>query len=41
MARPPNKRCVLRTDADHHFVVPDMDALQIGVVDRLIRTAIG
>ncbi len=32
---------VLRTDADHHFVVRDMDALQIGVVDRLIRTAIG
>jgi len=32
---------VLRTDADHHFVIPDMETLQIGVIDHLIRTAVG
>lgn len=32
---------VIRTDDEHHFVVPDMATLQIGLIDRMIRSAIG
>lgn len=32
---------VLRTDAAHHFVIPDVASLQIGLVDRLIHRAVG
>jgi len=30
---------VLRTDADHHFIIPHIDSLQVGIIDRLLRDA--
>ncbi|GAC1408159.1 MAG: Crp/Fnr family transcriptional regulator [Candidatus Velthaea sp.] len=32
---------VIATDEHHCFVIPNMDTLQIGVIDRLIRSAVG
>jgi CRP/FNR family cyclic AMP-dependent transcriptional regulator len=32
---------VLQTDATHHFVIPNLDGLQIGAIDRLIHSAVG
>lgn len=32
---------VLRSDATHHFVIPDLASMQIGVIDRLIHSALG
>jgi len=31
---------VVFSDDTHHFVIPNVDVLQIGAIDRLIRTAI-